>query len=61
MHAKMILSDDTKAYIGSINFSAQSMDENRELGIILTQADSIQKLTTTFETDWESAKAKSFQ
>ncbi len=31
MHAKMILSDNTKAYIGSINFSQQSMDENWEL------------------------------
>jgi cardiolipin synthase A/B len=55
MHAKMILSDDTKAYIGSINFSTQSMDDNRELGIILTQQDDLQTLQTTFETDWSRA------
>lgn len=52
MHAKMILIDDTKAYVGSINLSGQSMDENRELGIILTQRDSIQTINSTFESDW---------
>jgi len=56
MHAKLIVTDDAKAYVGSINFSTQSLDENRELGIILTQTESIQKLTTTFETDWNDAK-----
>ena len=55
MHAKMIVTDDAKAYVGSINFSTQSMDENRELGIILTQQDSIQKLETTFAGDWDKA------
>jgi cardiolipin synthase len=59
MHAKMILSDDNKAYIGSINFSTQSIDENRELGIIFIQADDLQTLNTTFETDW--ARATPFQ
>jgi len=57
MHAKMIVADDTKAYVGSINFSTQSLDENRELGIILTQQDSIQKLETTFASDWDKANA----
>lgn len=57
MHAKMILADDTKAYIGSINFSTQSMNDNRELGIILTQPDDLQTLQTTFETDWDKATA----
>lgn len=57
MHAKMILEDSTKAYIGSINFSTQSMDRNREVGIILTQPDSIATLQTTFEKDWNKANA----
>ena len=51
----MILSDDDKAYVGSINFSTQSMDQNRELGIILTQPDDLQILKTTFENDWNRA------
>jgi cardiolipin synthase A/B len=55
MHAKTIITDDDKAYTGSINFSTQSLDKNREVGIILTQPDSIQKLTNTFATDWSDA------
>jgi len=59
MHAKMIIEDNAKAYVGSINFSTQSMDKNREVGIILTEPDSLQTLETTFEKDW--AKAVAFQ
>ncbi len=55
MHAKMLVSDNTKAYIGSINFSTQSMDQNRELGIILTVPDDIETLENTFEKDWDNA------
>lgn len=54
IHAKMILIDDTKAYVGSINFSTQSMDENRELGIMITEDDSIQTIDEIFSKDWEA-------
>lgn len=54
IHAKMILIDDKKAYVGSINFSTQSMDENRELGIMVTQTESIEEINNTFSSDWES-------
>ena len=56
VHAKLILIDDVKAYIGSINLSSQSMDENRELGIILLQNQGINLLNSTFESDWNKAK-----
>ena len=55
MHAKMIVQDNRKAYIGSINFSTQSMDRNREVGIIFTEPESIQTLEATFEKDWQKA------
>jgi len=54
-HAKLILVDNDKAYIGSINLSKQSMDENRELGIILVESNSIVTLYSTFEKDWKKA------
>lgn len=57
MHAKLILADNVKAYIGSVNFSTQSLDQNRELGIILTQSQSIQTLASIFESDWSRAEA----
>jgi len=53
VHAKMILVDDSQAYIGSINFSSQSMDQNRELGILISQDDIVQKISNSFENDWE--------
>lgn len=56
VHAKLILIDDQKAYVGSVNLSTQSMNENRELGIMLTQNDSVQTLDSTFESDWNKAK-----
>lgn len=54
IHSKMILADDVKAYVGSINFSNQSMDENREAGIMITQIDAVQTIDQTFEQDWAS-------
>jgi len=35
MHAKMILVDGTRAFVGSENFSATSLDANRELAWII--------------------------
>lgn len=34
MHAKAIVADGTRAYVGSINLTRGSMDRNRELGIL---------------------------
>ena len=56
VHAKLILVDGIKAYVGSVNLSTQSMDENRELGIILSQSDSLQVISSTFENDWNKGK-----
>lgn len=51
VHAKMMLIDDKYLYVGSINFSANSMDENRELGIIVTNREAIDLFTSQFEKD----------
>lgn len=53
VHAKLILVDDKIAYIGSVNLSSQSMDENRELGIIFSEPKSINSLNQTFDLDWK--------
>ena len=55
VHAKLILVDSAKAYVGSVNLSSQSMDENRELGIILTQNDSLKNLVVSFASDWNKS------
>lgn len=55
IHAKLILSDQKTAYVGSVNLSTQSLDENREVGIILGQNADLQTLSSTFDADWNKS------
>ena len=52
MHAKIIVVDGQKAFVGSENISTQSLDRNRELGIIVSDAGVLHTLTQTFGQDW---------
>jgi phosphatidylserine/phosphatidylglycerophosphate/cardiolipin synthase-like enzyme len=56
IHAKMILADNATAFVGSENFSTGSLDDNRELGIVLSQRDVLDSLETVFNADWEQAR-----
>lgn len=51
IHAKMIIADGARAFVGSENFSAGSFYANRELGIILSDPAVIASLTRTFSAD----------
>lgn len=55
LHAKIMMVDNKILYLGSINFSASSMDENRELGILLTNKNLIQQAREVFEKDWNNS------
>lgn len=55
IHAKMIIADGTQAFIGSENFSATSLNNNRELGIVIVKPEIIASLNSTFQTDWKNA------
>jgi cardiolipin synthase len=64
IHAKMMLADHgtprARAYLGSQNFSATSLDRNRELGIILEagkDASLLDTLNAVFSGDWPRSKA----
>ena len=57
IHAKMIVSDGTEAFLGSENFSTTSLDKNRELGLFISDPGIIGQLESTFETDFVTAKA----
>ncbi len=54
VHAKLVIAD-SRAYVGSVNFTKQSLDENRELGIIISQSDIVTSLLSDFESDWSNA------
>src|SRR5438067_2485507 len=52
MHAKIIVVDGQKAFVGSENISTQSRDQNRELGILVSDAGVLHTLEQTFQQDW---------
>lgn len=52
LHGKVIISDEKTLYLGSINFSRYSFDENREIGIILRNKNIIEKMQQVFELDF---------
>jgi phosphatidylserine/phosphatidylglycerophosphate/cardiolipin synthase-like enzyme len=58
IHAKAIIADSEKVFVGSENFSATSLDDNRELGIMVTDKAIIRPLVATFENDWSGASEK---
>jgi len=55
IHAKVIIADNTQAFVGSQNFSSTSLDQNRELGIILADPKVVAALSKTFAGDWGNA------
>jgi cardiolipin synthase len=55
VHAKMILVDDQRAFIGSQNISTTSLDQNRELGIIVSDPVSLARVSRVFDIDFAAA------
>jgi cardiolipin synthase len=52
IHAKVILADGKRAFVGSENFSSTSLNENRELGLITTNAAILASLQSTLAGDY---------
>ena len=57
MHAKIIVVDGQKAFVGSENISTQSLDANRELGIIVSDQGVLNTLQQTFQQDWSDSQS----
>lgn len=52
MHAKMILADGERAYIGSENLTTNSLDNNREMGILVQDKAVVDTLAKVAAKDW---------
>ena len=59
IHAKVIVADGEKAFVGSQNLSATSLDLNRELGIVLDDPVSLARIMRTFEIDFRASAPRS--
>lgn len=57
MHAKIIIVDGQEAFVGSENISAQSLDQNRELGIVISDSNVLNTLSQTFQGDWNQSQS----
>lgn len=55
LHAKYIVADGQAAYVGSINLTTNSLENNREIGLLLKDAAAIDTLRTVFDQDWQGA------
>jgi phosphatidylserine/phosphatidylglycerophosphate/cardiolipin synthase-like enzyme len=60
IHAKMLLADEGSdgalAFMGSENISSASLDQNRELGVLVNDAAHRQRLHEVFDHDWAAAQ-----
>lgn len=52
LHAKLIVTDNARAYIGSENFTTNSLTRNREMGIIIKDKIIVNKLAEIAAKDW---------
>ena len=52
IHAKALVADGAQAYVGSENFTAASLQHNRELGLITTNAASVTKVAKVIAQDF---------
>jgi cardiolipin synthase A/B len=56
LHAKLLLADDDRAIIGSINLAPGSFDSRRELAIEVRDDHILDRLGKTVRHDWENSK-----
>ena len=55
IHAKAIVVDGLRAYVGSINFSTNSLHNAREVGIIFQNQSAASLIDGKFNEDWTAA------
>jgi phosphatidylserine/phosphatidylglycerophosphate/cardiolipin synthase-like enzyme len=52
LHARVIIQDGKKAFIGSQSLRRLELDERREVGVVVTDPRAVRQLTSVFESDW---------
>ena len=53
VHAKLLIVDDERALLGSMNIDRSAFDLRRELGITITDPAVVARLKSVFSADWE--------
>lgn len=58
LHAKAVLADGARAFVGSENFTANSLNNNRELGLLLRDRAILGELGAVMAKDWADRDAQ---
>ena len=58
LHARAMVSDGTRAFVGSQSLRKAELDKRREVGVIVTDDRIARRIQQTFDEDWENAKPK---
>lgn len=56
IHAKGVIADGKRTFIGSINWTENSFKANREIGVVVDQAEVAGYYTTLFQRDWSMTR-----
>jgi cardiolipin synthase A/B len=56
LHGKIMIADEARAIVGSINLSPGSFDDRRELAIETSSAHVVKRLVKTAEHDWKHSR-----
>lgn len=56
LHAKVIIGDARQAFVWSFNYTKNSLEKNREIGLFM-QGENMNTLIKIFESDWKTAVA----
>ena len=60
LHAKAIIVDGKKAWVGSVNGSTAALTNNREFGIFVTEPALISKLSKSILSDFSDPRGESW-
>jgi phosphatidylserine/phosphatidylglycerophosphate/cardiolipin synthase-like enzyme len=61
LHAKAIVVDRARAWVGSVNGSTTSIENNREFGIMLNAASEVSKLEAYINADFSHPDSETWQ
>jgi phosphatidylserine/phosphatidylglycerophosphate/cardiolipin synthase-like enzyme len=56
MHAKVIVADEVRAWVGSVNGSTSAVDRNREFGVFISDKKNVSRLSSILESDFAASQ-----
>jgi phosphatidylserine/phosphatidylglycerophosphate/cardiolipin synthase-like enzyme len=56
LHAKLLIADDRRALVGSMNIDRSAFDLRRELGLVVSDPAAVRRLRGIFADDWEESR-----